>query len=792
MALFRKEIRIALLGLFVLLVGAGLLTRLWWVQVVRSDMYTQRIKGESNVTVRIPSVRGEIRDRTGVTLAGNRASYQLEFYLPEMVDGYRRTVGTKFMPTIPIQHTVRGLRKDAKEVDVVRIVNDVVQNRLVQLGVQQDYNADKLQRHYRNNTQVPFTFIEDLKFAEMARLSERSLGLPGVSVSPRPVRQYPYGALAAHVLGYVGAEDTDAEEAKRFNFYQADVTGKSNIELTMDKYLRGKPGVRVLRRDVKGVVEGEASYTPPTPGSDVYLTIDARIQTIVEQALRAVGRGAAVVVDPTTGNILAMASVPSFDPNVFIPSIPTADWNALIKDDTNPLINRAISSYAPGSTYKPITALAGLKKGIGNRTYNCSGGVQYGDKFMKCHIFGRGVHGTLKLEDALKFSCNSFFFQYGNEAGIDQIESAAHLLGLGQRTGIELTNEASGQQPGRDWLVARTPRARWSDGQTANTSIGQGYVEATPLQMALVAATLANGGTCFYPRLIDKVADKDGNIEMQDPPRVRTNLLEEGWTAAQIEMVRKGMWKVVNDSGGTAQRARLKGVAVAGKTGTAEFYRNGVKDNHTWFISFAPYERPRYAIAVIVQGAKSGGGVSAPISARIMEECLALDDGADVKLAALAPAPGSFQFVSEVDFSKSTPAITRPGESTTPESDEADDDDEEDNQAQAARGRERDSEQRELRRAEPVLRPEADARGRVAVRRAEPVNREDSPAREEAQIPVRRAEAVRPGDRESVRQAERVEPMPAPTPKQGVLRRLFGGRKPTDPSPTPIPRAERP
>jgi penicillin-binding protein 2 len=421
-----------------------------------------------------------------------------------------------------------------------------------------------------------------------------------------------------------------------------------------------------------------------------------------------------------------MASVPSFDPNTFIPSVSAKDWAALIKDDTNPLVNRAISSYAPGSTYKPITAFAGLRKGIGGRSYTCSGGVQYGDKFMKCHIFGKGTHGTIGLADAIKYSCNAFFFQYGNEAGIDQIETIGKLLGLGQKTGVELTSEATGTQPGRNWLAARTPRARWSDGQTANTSIGQGYVEATPLQMALIAATVANGGTCFYPRLIDKVTDRDGNIDLQDPPRVRTNLLEEGLTAQQIEVVRRGMWKVVNEAGGTAARARLKGVQVAGKTGTAEFYRNGEKDNHTWFLSFAPYEAPRFAIAVLVQGAKSGGGVSAPISAKIMEECLALEQGAEVKLAALAPAPGSFRFISQIDYSKADPVISMPDETATDDADGIQNPDDE--RVVAQRGRERDREQQtEVRRAEPVIRADADARGQVPVRAAVPVNRPAPP-----------------------------------------------------------------
>ena len=227
--------------------------------------------------------------------------------------------------------------------------------------------------------------------------------------------------------------------------------------------------------------------------------------------MRIVGRGAAVVINPDNGDVLAMASVPSFDPNAFIPSVSSEDWNKLIKDDTNPLTNRAILSYAPGSTFKTVTALAGLLAGKGNNHYTCTGGVTYGGKYMKCWIAAKGgSHGSLDLTDAIKFSCNAFFYQYGNAAGIDMIDKVGDALGIGKKTGIELSNEASGILPGKKWLEQTNPRDHWSDGQTANTSIGQGAVQASPLQMALVAATLANGGTCYYPRLIDKVLDRDG------------------------------------------------------------------------------------------------------------------------------------------------------------------------------------------------------------------------------------------------------------------------------------------
>ena len=229
-------------------------------------------------------------------------------------------------------------------------------------------------------------------------------------------------------------------------------------------------------------------------------------------------------------------------------------------------------------------------------------------------------------------SCNAFFYQYGNAAGIDQIVAMGNMLGLGQKSGIPLSGEAPGVLPGPEWLAAINPQARWSSGLTANTSIGQGDVLATPLQMAMVTAAVANGGTCYYPRMIDKVVAQDGSILLQEPAKVRSSLLADGgMTEAMIEKVRQGMSKVVNESGGTAGKARIKDVTVAGKTGTAQFWRSGVKDNHTWFLAFAPYDEPKYAICVLVQGAKSGGGVAAPIAAKILEDTFALDQGKDYR-----------------------------------------------------------------------------------------------------------------------------------------------------------------
>jgi len=698
----RSTARILLIGLIMLAAFSGLVFRLWYVQIARGAEYTARIGNRSQVSVRIPAVRGEILDRNGIKLVENRASFEVDFYLPDMVRAYRESKGS--VPMTTYRGRVHNMPRDLKEADVVKIVSDEVIPRLEELGVAEDYNANALQIHYRTNQEVPYSYRQDLDFGQMAVFSEKNLGLPGVNVTVKPVRWYVYGSLAAHLLGYVGMpNDLDKlPDLKNFNFYEPDMEGKAQVELYFNEVLKGRPGARILQRNVKGVIEGEVSRREPVQGDNVFLTIDARIQYFAEEALRAVGRGAAVVVNPQNGDILAMASVPSYDPNVFIPSIASLDWKELTNDETNPLLNRAISAYAPGSTYKIPVSLAGLSAGVGNRTFTCSGGVTYGNKFMKCWVVDRHMppHGTLGLSDAIKHSCNAFFYQYGNAAGIGKIDEIGAMLGLGQKSGIPLSGEAPGVLPGPAWLASANPQAHWSAGLTANTSIGQGDVLATPLQMAIIASAVANGGTVYYPRLIDRIVAQDGTVVSQEPARVRSNLVTDaGLTVEQIDKVRRGMWKVVNEEGGTAGKARIKGVEVAGKTGTAQFWRSGVKDNHTWFVSFAPFAEPRYAVVTFIQGAKSGGGVCAPVAAKILEDIFKMEKGEETpQLAALEPAKGNFRFIESIDFGRDIPSATTAG-----------DDGEASSTADAAAG----AAQENRPAARPNVREEADDRGRV-------------------------------------------------------------------------------
>ncbi|HEY5036140.1 MAG TPA: penicillin-binding protein 2 [Chthoniobacterales bacterium] len=751
----RPILRIQFLGLCMLLGLGALVLRLWWVQVARGAEWTARIQSSSEATVRIPSIRGEIRDRNGVALVQNRASYEVDFYLPDMVKGYRQRYGRP--PETQYRTTISGMPKDLKEPDIVKIVNTGIVPRLEDLDIARDYNATQLQKHYRNDTEVPYSYIKDIDFPTMAKFSEHDVGLPGVDIAIKPVRSYVYGALASHLLGYVGQpDDINVDEAKKYTFYQGDVEGKSNIEKTMNDYLRGEPGIRVMRRNAKGVIDGVLREEAPKQGADVYLTIDARIQAIADEALRAVARGAAVVVDPNNGNILAMASVPSFDPNTFIPSIKAKDWNELRNDKAHPLVNRAISGFPPGSTFKIVTAFAGLRKNMGKDKFNCSGGVTYGDHYFHCWIgFKGGAHGTIGLDTALKVSCDAYFYQYGNAAGIDSIDATGALLGLGQESGIRLTGEQAGVMPGPDWMAIHSPREKWSSAYTANVSIGQGYVLASPLQMAMAYATVANGGISYYPRIVEKVLnqngtpalDEDGKVAFPETPKVRADLRND-FTADQIELVRHGLWEVVNEDGGTGRVARMKDVQVAGKTGTAEVTSNGKPENVAWFCCFAPYDHPKYVIAVMVQGASGHGGtISGPIADRILQRTLAMDAGKfEPKLAWVAPAhkDDPFKLIAAVSYKDALP--------------ESKDTDEEGSSGKPA------AKHTEMAQpgGAPDVEPEADARGKV----------------KNVSHPKR------------VPRAQLVAPPPTPQPRN-FFQRVFGNR-PRPAAPTPPPRRSRP
>jgi penicillin-binding protein 2 len=722
-------VEIWVMGGIILLGMAAICLRLFWVQVKLADYYRGKIKGSSEVTVRLPAVRGEIKDRNGVSLVTNRVTYDVDFYFPDLVNGYRQQFGDVPKKEF-LQKDSSGMLHNRREPDIVQIVNQTVIPKLKKLGLAEPYNTERLETQFRNQQLVPFVYRQDLDFLTFSEFAERDVEFPGLQVHSTPVRLYPYGALAAQILGYVGAPKDIGQlpDLKEFNYYQPDTQGRNNLEYVMDGVLRGKPGKRILEKSAKNQIGREVSRVEPTPGSDVYLTIDARIQYIVENMLRLVGRASCVVVDPNNGQVLAMASVPSFDPNKFVPSISARDWASIKDGEADPLSDRATSTYAPGSTYKLITSLAGLTKGLAKAKFYCYGGVSYGNTYMHCW----GVHGEQTLVDAIKHSCDAFFYQYGNAAGIDAIDRVGRALGLGETTGIELTDEDPGLLPSPDWLQT-TKTERWSQGQTANTSIGQGYVLTSPIQMAMVAATVANGGTCYQPTLIYQIKGADGKITPR-PARIRSDLTRDlGLSKDQIELVRKGMYEVVNADDGTGKNGAVEGIQVAGKTGTAQFWRSGIKDDHVWFLAFAPYDHPKYALAIMVEGGKSGGGVAAPMASAILEKIFALDHGYDPGVKSLVPAIGNFKMFDAVNPQRETDLqVTDANEATTHQS--TDSDDEQDQRR--ARGR-----------AEPDIRAEPDSERAIAQR---------AQAQQRQQVP----------QRHSIFDIFRSKPAPAGSPQQ--------------------------
>lgn len=628
--------------------GFGLLAyRLYRIQVTEYATWAARVPGSKFESVRIPGIRGEIRDRNGLALVDSTPTYELQFDLREIVSAYQKA--HKKLP----EHTWErfdgyGQKEVKTETDIIAVVEAMVFPGLQEQGLLADYSPNAMRVHYRSNRGiVPFTYRRDLSFKEFARFAENNIGIPGVNVTRSGRRRYLYDSLACHVLGYMNLADPDqvpAERKQDFNYYVGDDYGVMGVEKTMDHYLQGKPGKLIIEKDEKGKFVGEVSRTEPEPGADVYLTIDARIQMVTEQSLRKVGRGAAVVVDPRNGDVLAIASVPSFNPNVFIPEVRIDDWKRYTEDPTSPMFSRAINPYSPGSTGKIPVALSGCLSGTCNKHFSCGGGAQYGNKFMKCWSSG---HGTLDLSSAIKVSCNGFFYRYANDTGIRNIQTMTSLLGLGRVTGIEVTGENPGNIPNPEWL--RMQGLLWSDAFTALVSIGQGATEVTPLQMASVTASVANGGKVYQPRIVRKVAGKDGAVVKDDTPVLRADLTREGLSPEQVELVKRGMWRVVNEGGGTGGRARSELTVISGKTGTAQT-ANPLQPTNAWFVSFAPYDNPEVAVCVFVENGNSGGGAASPIAKNIIENVMAMQKGAEIEVAALPEAVGRTDRVMSVAF----------------------------------------------------------------------------------------------------------------------------------------------
>lgn len=647
------RLRLYLLTAVVLVCFGALLNRLYEFQIERRAEFLNMVPGNRTVTVREPGTRGEITDRNGIVLARNLRKYEVSFNLEEIREAYLAQHLED--PTIERLTDERGLPRKRSEMDIVTIVNEWTIARLKKLDLARNYNATALRTHFlTHNGLIPFSYRVDLTYDEFARFAEHNLELPGVYLSMRPQREYPYGALASHVLGYLKQwekGDIPEADARRFNHYIGDEKGIAGVEASMDEILRGPEGRKTIVKNEKGRTIRMSDYTKPGTGAKVQLAIDAHIQYLLENTLRHAGRAAGVIMDVSSGEVLAMASVPDYEPNAFIPSIAPGRWRDYNSNkQLSPLTNRAISPYAPGSTMKIPTAISGALQGMAGRSFSCEGFVTYGNHPVGCWLWNKskGRHGSLTLPKAIQQSCNPYFNKLANTIGWRAMVDGCQMVGIGSRTGIELPNEKPGILPGSRAWRASNPGAMMTPALTAFLSIGQGDTLATPLQMCAMTACIANGGKYYQPRIVRKAVSEEGKNLVADKPKLVVDLIEAGIKPDDFELIRKGMWMAVNVPGGTAGKVRMKNIEVAAKTGTAQTIDNGEKSNNSWVISFAPYENPQYAVCVLVQNAGSGGAVCGPLVNLIYQGLFSREQGTRLPLRAQTEFTGNTDRLEEI------------------------------------------------------------------------------------------------------------------------------------------------
>jgi len=574
----------------------------WFFQVVQHAQFKEMAENNHQRTLTLRAPRGIIYDRAGKLLVENRNSFNISIVREHTKD---------------LDHTIRVLARVA--------------------GVEESFVREVVDRHRREPSYRPIVVIQDATLAQVASVSARKLDfeLPDVLVQEVPTRQY-LDQMAAHVFGYV-SEASDKDVAEDESLKSGDIVGKSGLEKIYNELLMGadcakRVVVNSMGREIR-VLDEE----PPAQGKRLQLTLDFDLQKALEDGFRTSGyNGASVILDPRTGEVLAFSSVPAYDPNAFSTGIDSASWNSLNTDPLRPLQDRAIQGrYPAGSTFKMAVAAAALEEGVITPDFKvyCPGhGVFYGRSFACSLPNGRG-HGVMDLRHAIEHSCNVYFYTVGNMVGIDKIHKWATLLGLGEKTGIDLPNEVQGLVPSPEWKRANTKNhEKWYAGETISVSIGQGAVALTPISEAVYIAALANGGTRVTPHLL-RAVDEGGGWQPFTPPAAKSVVALKPET---IQAIHDGLWLVVNGVG-TGARARMAGYDVSGKTGTAQVISNegakaakgktdkDLRDNG-WFVFFAPRDNPEIAGAVMVEHGGHGGVTAAPIARHVLDTYFAKRD----------------------------------------------------------------------------------------------------------------------------------------------------------------------
>lgn len=571
----------------ILLILFGLLIlRLWFLQLIKGE-YLQKRSEHNRIRVQdLSPWRGMILDRDGNILVGNRHSFNLVATLEDIQD-----------PDILARRLGSLLQLDP----------DSVTAQIEKAG-----RAGLTQVRLKNQ----------LSWEEMALVETYKAELPGVAIVIASKREYHQPSLATHILGYLG-EITEAQlKSGRFPSYKmGDYIGRSGIEAAWEEVLRGRQGSSRIEVDAYGRELGKLDQTPAIPGANIQLTLDTGLQRAAENLLE--GKvGAIVALNPKNGKILALASSPTFSQDIFDRGVSAQEWQKLLENKNHPLINRAIKGqYPPGSTFKIVMAVAGLEENVisPQTSIHCRGSLRVGNHEFNC--WNRRGHGSVNLHQALVKSCDVYFYEVGRRLGIERIAKWCRRFGLGAPSGLKLGGELPGLVGTPAWKRMRF-KAPWTDGDTINLSIGQGYNLATPLQVARMAATLANGGTLYQPQLVEKVETPAGEVLHRFQPIVQGNLSAD---PANLDLVRRALVAVVRN--GTGKRAYLYDVDVAGKTGTSQVVSLEKEkagrtirrfQNHAWFVAYAPAEDPEVVVSVIVEHGGQGGEVAAPLARRFL------------------------------------------------------------------------------------------------------------------------------------------------------------------------------
>jgi penicillin-binding protein 2 len=570
-------------GIFILL-----LLRLWHLQILSADDYRNMSENNRLRFVPVAASRGAILDRNGAVLVSNQPSFSLAVVPQEVTN------------------------------------KDELLDRLAKLlGLDRGEMNERWEKGKGRAKYYPIILASNISRDQVEIVEENHLRLQGVEIEMKPVREYASGVLAAHLLGYIGEISEDELGAKGFEDYNpGDYLGKNGIERSWEKELHGIDGGRQLEVDARGRVLRTISESYPTVGNGVVLTIDAKLQKVAEDAFGDQA-GAAVAMNVNTGEVLAFVSKPGFDPALFSGKMPADTWKEYLEDKRHPLENKALTGqYPPGSTFKIITALAGLEDGkIDEKTtVNCSGSYELGDSTFNC--WNRHGHGVTNLKKALRESCDVYFYHLGERLGVDRIAAMAKRFMLGAPMGIGLAHEKGGMIPTSEWKLKRFAK-RWFHGETLPVAIGQGYVSMTPIQLASMIATVANEGTVYRPFLVKRIIDADGKPLKEFKPE---SMGATGISPEKFRLVKQGLLAVVNEPGGTGGAARLSDVQVAGKTGSSQVVK--LRDSkqatpyqyrdHALFVAFAPYEKPEIAVAVVVEHGEHGGSAAGPITGRIL------------------------------------------------------------------------------------------------------------------------------------------------------------------------------